>query len=181
MKTKTLIAVLALVLAPFSLLAQPSSSTADSLKVIGDFADRLCQTVPINVSSDKVELTGTAKAELEGVVKKLANLGVSGAAKYDSASSQNVLQTDLAKVLNESRSCRLQVWNDLKGKFEIGTPTATSKNCATFPGTDVCMCIANENSGWRGPGQPTCATEKTSGTCRCPTPQGWFDGTVKMQ
>ena len=108
---------------PIGAAAQTTTSSTEALKTIGDFAERLCQTVPLDTKSEKIELTGSAKAELEGIVKKLANLGVSGAAKYDSASSKNVLQKDLAEVLKDSRNCRLQVWNDLKGKFEVGTVT----------------------------------------------------------
>lgn len=108
--------------------AQNIGVSAEALKLIGDFADRLCQTVPLETSANRLELSGSAKAELDGIVKKLASLGISGAGKYESASSQNVLQKDLAQVLNESRNCRKQVWDDLKGKFEIGT-VAVPKAC----------------------------------------------------
>lgn len=95
--------------------------TARSLSIIGDFADRLCQTVPLTTASNTIELSGTAKAEIQGLIKKLADLGVSAAAKYQTVSSRNVLQVDLAKVLNESRECRMQVWRDLKGTFKISS------------------------------------------------------------
>jgi hypothetical protein len=108
--------------------AQGLGSSAEALKVIGDFADRLCQTVPLDTSSSRVELSGSAKAELDGIVKKLANLGIQGAGKYESSDSKNVLQKDLAEVLKESRNCRLQVWNDLKTKFDLGA-AATPKVC----------------------------------------------------
>lgn len=104
--------------------AQNLTASAEALRVIGDFADRLCQTVPLDTSSSRLELSGSAKAELEGIVKKLANLGIQGAGKYESADSKNVLQKDLAEVLRDSRNCRLQVWNDLKTKFDVGTTTS---------------------------------------------------------
>lgn len=107
---------------------QTLSQSTEALKVIGDFADRLCQTVPLDTSSTRVELSGSAKAELDGIVKRLANLGIQGAAKYESADSKNVLQEDLADVLKDSRSCRLQVWNDLKSKFDVGG-AAPSRPC----------------------------------------------------
>jgi hypothetical protein len=170
--------LIAYLLGPSTVSAQ--SSNTDSLRIIGDFADRLCQTVPLGSTAQSLELSGAAKAELQGVLKQLANLGVAGAAKYSSASSQNVLQRDLAQVLNDSRNCRLQVWNDLKDKFEIGAATS-ARRCVAFPGSDVCTCIVDANAGWKGPGQPICPTDRTSGPCRCPTPQGVLNGTVKFQ
>lgn len=94
--------------------AQTKIDQAESLKTILDFADHLCQTVPLTTSSDRVELSGSAQAELAGLIKRLTNLGVAGAAKYERATTRNVLQKDLAEVLRDSRNCRLQVWNDLK-------------------------------------------------------------------
>ena len=115
--------------------AQSVDKSVEALKVIGDFADRLCQTVPLDTRSENLQLSGNAKAELEGIIKKLANLGISGAAKYESSSSQNVLQKDLAEVLKESRDCRLEIRHDLKSKFQIGSsvnnrpsPTAAGGN-----------------------------------------------------
>ncbi len=60
-------------------------------------------------------------------------------------------------------------------------PGRRSSSCEFFPNTNVCMCIVNEGSGWTGPGQPICATEKSSGPCSCTTPQGFMPGTVKMK
>ena len=121
---KNLAAITAAFVLPQLSVAQTKASTAEALKTIGDFAERLCQTVPLETKSEKVELSGSAKAELEGIVKKLVGLGISGAGKYSSENSKNVLQKDLADVLKETRNCRLQVWNDLKGKFEIGSAPA---------------------------------------------------------
>lgn len=99
--------------------SQTEKKSAEALEVIANFADRLCQTVPLDTSSDRIQLTVTAKAELDVLLKRLVALGISGTGKYDSESTKNVLQKDLATVLNESRQCRLQIWNDLKGKFNI--------------------------------------------------------------
>ena len=101
--------------------AQSTSITNEALKTIGDFADRLCQTVPLTTSSEKIELSGSAKAELDGIINRLVNLGVSGAGKYISENSKNVLQKDLAETLKVTMNCRMQIWHDLKGKFDIGT------------------------------------------------------------
>ena len=121
----SLLAVVLSVAMPLETLAQSSAATAESLRLISDFADRICQTVPLDTTTDRLELSGTAKAELEGLVKTLASLGISGAAKYEATHSRNVLQKDLVEVLRDSRNCRLQIWNDLKGKFQIGAIATT--------------------------------------------------------
>ncbi len=97
-----------------------------ALKIIGDFADRLCKDIPLEGQDKNLELTGSAKAELNGILKKLTNLGIEGAAKYQDTSYKGVLQKDLASVLKNSTDCRLQVWKDLKGKFEPPKPKTSA-------------------------------------------------------
>jgi hypothetical protein len=104
----------------FSAAGQTSTQSTEALTIIGDFADRLCQTVPLETTINEIQLTGGAKAELAGVLSKLTNLGVSGTAKYENIESKNVLQKDLAAAIQDSRTCRLQIWKDLKDKFQIG-------------------------------------------------------------
>lgn len=111
-----------------SALAQSAATTREALDTIASFADRLCQTIPIDGASSGLELSGRAKADLAGLVKKIADFGIEGAAKYNNDYYQNVLQKDLAETLKQSRDCRLQVWNDLKQSFQIGQPS-TPKAC----------------------------------------------------
>ena len=105
-------------------VAPRQSSAADdldrqqkALNIIADFADKLCKDIPLKGASSGVELTGSAKAELKGIVSKVAELGFEGAAKYKDSHYEGLLQTDLAVMLKDNRSCRLQVWNDLKDKL----------------------------------------------------------------
>src|SRR5664280_2833436 len=70
-----------------------------ALEIISDHANRICYSIPIHGGSNKVEISGEAKAELPIVIKKLADLGLKGAAKYESAEYQGVLQSDLAKTI----------------------------------------------------------------------------------
>lgn len=84
-----------------------------ALDIISDIADRICYSVPLHGSSNKVEISGEAKAELTGVTKKLADIGLKGAAKYESAEYQGVLQSDLAKTLRNSSDCKKDVYRML--------------------------------------------------------------------
>ena len=72
-----------------------------ALNIIADFADKLCKDIPLTGTSSGVELTGNAKAELKGIVSKVAELGFEGAAKYKDSRYEGPLQTDLAVMLKD--------------------------------------------------------------------------------
>src|SRR5438876_208696 len=59
-----------------------------ALNIIADFADRLCKTVPLEGTNQKLELSGGARAELNEVLKKIAELGIEGAAQYQTSEYQ---------------------------------------------------------------------------------------------
>jgi hypothetical protein len=84
-----------------------------ALEIISDHANRICYSVPLHGGSNKVEISGEAKAALTGVAKKLADLGLKGASKYESAEYQGVLQSDLAKTLRNSSDCKKDVYRML--------------------------------------------------------------------
>ena len=92
--------------------------------MIADFADRLCEKIPLTGSG--VELTGEAKAEVSVIFKKIAGLGFEGAAKYQNY--EGLLQKDLAKALKDSSTCKLTVLRELTGKiFGSGPELLRSK------------------------------------------------------
>src|SRR5437870_1314739 len=88
-----------------------------ALAVMLEFADRLCTTIPLTGGANTLELSGTAKAELSALLKKIANLGIEGAAKYQTLDWQGVLQQDLAEQLNNSRHCKVEVFRALNDKL----------------------------------------------------------------
>jgi len=104
-------------------LAFPCANATDlaaaqqALNIISEFADKLCITPALEGGTQGVELSGAAKAELNGVIKEIANLGVEGAAKYQAEHYKGLLQKDLVSVLRDSSNCRLEVWRDLKDKL----------------------------------------------------------------
>jgi hypothetical protein len=108
----------------FSLFApntfsQTIDSQKEALNVIADFADRICPPVPISGSSENLELSGEAKIELNNLLKKIADLGIKGAAKYQESHYKGVLQKDLAVLLQHGSKCKLEVWKDLKDKLLV--------------------------------------------------------------
>jgi len=85
-----------------------------ALNTIASFSDRLCKDIPLEGSGDNLGLSGSAKAELKGIVKKLIDLGVEGAIKYQTTEYEGLLQKDLVNAIQAETNCRLQIWRDLK-------------------------------------------------------------------
>ena len=114
------------ILLALAILATVSSYAANAyaleaekeiLETIGDFAERICPNVPLEGSSSTVELSGSAKAELSGLLKKMAALGIQGAAKYQESQFQGLVQKDLRAAMRDSNDCKLKVANSLMGKL----------------------------------------------------------------
>jgi hypothetical protein len=101
-----------------------------ALEIVRDFSNEICGSVPMEGSSEKTVLSGKAKADLNNLLKKVLDLGVDGAAKYQKGEYKGVLQADLAKLLSESKDCKLQIWNDLKTKLLL-YPTTENKKIET--------------------------------------------------
>lgn len=128
-KMRLKLAVMFLSLSCGVVVADDLEKQKDALNVIADFADRMCNKVPLIGGTENLELSGTAKAELNGLLKKIADLGIEGAAKYQQDEYENVLQKDLATLLRDSSKCKLEVWKDLKDKLLTTTnPPPTIKN-----------------------------------------------------
>jgi hypothetical protein len=100
-----------------------------ALDIISDFANKMCSSVPLEGSGNSVELSGEAKAELRGIIKKLAKMGFEGAGKYQGKEYSGFLQNDLVEALKNTTECKLKIWNDLKDKLlkEEGAKDATFK------------------------------------------------------
>ena len=117
------------------------ASQKQALDVIADFADRICDPakVPLVGSSSSLELSGKAKAELSELVKKVANVGVEGAAKYQSSKYANVLQKDLVAVLRENKDCRLKVFEKLQSRLLAPASAKKSSQEARATGGGVAV------------------------------------------
>ncbi len=100
----------------------------EALNVIADIADRICNKVSFTGNSENLELTGTAKVELNSLLKKLVDLGIEGTAKYQKSEYENVLHKDLQALLEDNSKCKLEVFKDLKDKLlPPATPTPVVK------------------------------------------------------
>jgi hypothetical protein len=115
-----LISILLMLLVPplgAAFAQNPNAQNKEALQIISDFADRLCSKVPLEGSGSTVDLSGTGKAELDGLLKKMASLGIQGSAKYQQSQFQGLLQKDLVAALKTSTDCKLKVFEALKDKL----------------------------------------------------------------
>lgn len=111
-------------LVPFILLSVDVAGSAGKLEehqkaldVISEYAYRICETVKQEGTSHGVELSGKAKAEVNTLLKWLANLGVEGSAKFQDSKFQGVIQEQLAEQLNNVRDCRRELALDLQARL----------------------------------------------------------------
>lgn len=127
--------------------------TEKSLYLIADFADRMCKDIPLQGHSEHLDLTGEAKAELRGLLKKLADFDIGGELKYQVEEYEGLLQKDLVSALRLSTECKIQIWNDLESKLvpaSISAPV-TAESPLT-PGEWVLAAeetFTGKNSGWK--------------------------------
>jgi len=87
---------------------------AEALDEISEFAEKFCGDYQREGSFERYAASGTAKAEIDGLLKRLVAIGVKGAAEFDSSSYVGVLRRELGGELKSVRECRLKIWNDLK-------------------------------------------------------------------
>lgn len=102
------------------------------LKLIADFADRMCSDVPLSSTSEAVNVQGKLNAELSGLAKRLADLGFGVHANIESTASSGLLQKDLVEALKNKDDCRFRYLKELKGIF-LG---AEAHNSASKPSTE---------------------------------------------
>ena len=91
-----------------------AADTGAALGAIADTADRICGIVATQGEAAGSNVKGDVHAELNGLAKRLASLGVSGTADITSSSYQGVLQQDLPTTLKDVRECKLGVLEKLR-------------------------------------------------------------------
>jgi hypothetical protein len=93
--------------------AQETSNYEKALAEITRTADRICQSPPLEQTSEGLRLSGDAQAKLGGVIGKVVDLGVSGTGNYDTSKTFGVLQKDLIQAIQIGTNCKLEVFRVL--------------------------------------------------------------------
>jgi hypothetical protein len=69
--------------------------------------DDFCGKVPLAGSATSFEMAGQANAQVRSLLKKLADIGVQGAAKVQHSEYEGYLQKDLLAATQNSTECKL--------------------------------------------------------------------------
>jgi hypothetical protein len=108
--------------------AQNTGDQQKQLEAITATADRICNVVTTEGSTESAKVSGEVKAELSGLAKRLANLGVSGTGAIDSSEYHGLLQQDLALALKDNASCKTHVFDKLIDKLVPSQDHKSSEN-----------------------------------------------------
>lgn len=85
-----------------------------ALSLISKFASEICsENLAQRSSGQSLKFDGRAVAELEGLAKKLVDLGIEGALRIKDAETQGVLQADLASAIENQSSCKKEIFYSL--------------------------------------------------------------------
>ncbi|HEV2156284.1 hypothetical protein [Bradyrhizobium sp.] len=99
--------------------AQPQSldAQAKALDLITKTADSVCSIVTLAGNSQSLKIKGEVKAQLNGLIRQLADLGISGDADFNSDKYEGLIRTDLATAIQNNAQCKFNVFDKLQAKM----------------------------------------------------------------
>ena len=97
------------------------------LAAIAEFADKICNVIPTTGERLSAEVNGNVKAELNGLLKKLGDVGISGTGGYSAEEYAGVVQKDLADAIKNNSDCKLVVVKLLVDRVLPQAEAATKK------------------------------------------------------
>jgi hypothetical protein len=97
--------------------SQSLDAQTNALALITRTADGICSIVKQAGNSQSVKVKGDVKAQLTGLIKQLADLGISGAADFTADQYEGVIQADLAATIRSNSECKLKVFDKLVEKM----------------------------------------------------------------
>lgn len=110
-----------------------ATATSQALTEIIATANQICQAAPLEQTNQGLSLTGDANAKVGGLIGKIADLGISGAAQYQNGHSLGVLQKDLIVAIQSGNSCKLEVFRTLEKDLIRGRNPGVSDSGANPP------------------------------------------------
>jgi hypothetical protein len=136
--------------------AEMSEDTRNrALTAITDAAEKICGSVPTSGEQDNVVVKGAVAAELGGLAKKLANLGISATGDITSKTYEGLLQGDLPAAIKDARGCKLHIFDTLQERLLstqkpegawLGVYSAQIEN-DVIPGKPIIVDILYGNGG----------------------------------
>lgn len=119
--------------------AAHADANSEALRAITDTADKICGVVAAAGESQSTKVSGDVKAQLSGLAKRLADLGLTGTGSLEADSYAGVLRSDLPTALDSQRECKLKVFDSLQKRLLTDTRPATesaSRPSATSSSTN---------------------------------------------
>lgn len=133
-------AAMALGIALCSGIHAAHADTAAALSAIADTADRICGILATQGETSASKTTGDVHAELTGLARRLASVGVSASGDITSSAYQGILQQDLPATLRDIRECKLKVLDRLQATILPGTVASPGPGA---PSPDLLQAPAN--------------------------------------
>ncbi len=125
-------------------ISPASCMTPEAISLITDAAQSICGSEADAGSAEKVKVTGDLKAELSGLAKKLADLGLSGSGSIEKDSYVGVLQQDLAANLADLRHCKLAVFDSLSKTLALDESKAQASRLHFSETKEILKPAVNE-------------------------------------
>jgi hypothetical protein len=97
--------------------SQSSEAQTKALGLITKTADDICSIVNHAGSSQSLKVKGDVKAQLSGLIRRLVDAGISGAADFSTDQYEGVIRADLAATIQHNAECKLKVFNTLQEKM----------------------------------------------------------------
>jgi hypothetical protein len=88
-----------------------------ALALITKTADNVCGIVKTAGNYQEVKVKGEVKAQLTGLIRQLADLGIAGAADYNADQYEGFVRSDLAGTFQRTAECKLKVFDKLQEKM----------------------------------------------------------------
>jgi len=97
--------------------SQTIDAQAKALDLITKTADSVCSIVTLAGNSQSLKVKGEVKAQLSGLIKQLADLGISGDADFNSDKYEGFIRADLATAIQNNAQCKFNVFDKLQAKM----------------------------------------------------------------
>jgi hypothetical protein len=121
---------------PLLAYGQDFGQKEKGLRLIEEASVLFCQAVPLEQTSSGSELNGQGKAELKGLVSKLAGLDIDASGHKSTNQSQGVMQKDLASAISDHNNCSVKVLALLSPAF-LGNIASNTPAIVNAPSPDI--------------------------------------------
>lgn len=119
---------------------------ARALKLITDTAYSICNNVRAEGSSDSERISGDVRAQLDGLIGKLINTGITGAGSYNADHYVGLIQKDLPKALTDNAACKTNIFEKLQPMVFQESKPNKDRSDVTCPSIEATWYSSDINS-----------------------------------